>query len=250
MNVLLRRSLFWDGRANTLEEQALGPIENPDEMDLNIDSAVARLNQSEMYNALFQKVYGAAPDKKYLSAAIAAFERTLETSESPFDDWKFSGDANAVSAAVKRGFELFSTKGKCTQCHFGADFTANEFRNIGLFNGLDLNDSGRAAITNLADDIGRFKTPTLRNIALTAPYMHNGKFKTLDEVLEFYNDTKSVVPNGIYTDSVLAKPLGLSADELKDLKAFLLSLTDKRFQKLDRGSQAEALGSMNVVGEY
>ncbi|HTE27848.1 cytochrome-c peroxidase [Flavitalea sp.] len=128
MNVLLRRSLFWDGRANTLEEQALAPIENPDEMDLSIDSAIARLTQNAGYYELFQKVYGAPPDKKYLSAAIAAFERTLETSESPFDDWKFSGDSTAVSASVKRGFELFSSKGKCTQCHFGADFTANEFR--------------------------------------------------------------------------------------------------------------------------
>ncbi|RYY15492.1 MAG: c-type cytochrome [Chitinophagaceae bacterium] len=230
MNVLLRRSLFWDGRVNTLEEQALAPIENPDEMDLSIDSAIARLAKNPTYNALFQQVYNAPPGKKYLSAALAAFERTLETSESPFDEWKFSGDSNAISASVKRGFELFSTKGKCTQCHFGADFTANEFRNIGLFNGTDLNDSGRAVVTQLADDIGRFKTPTLRNIALTAPYMHNGMFRTLDEVLDFYNDTKSIVPNGLYTDSVLSRPLGLTDAEKSDIKAFMLSLTDKRFQ--------------------
>lgn len=229
MNVLLRRSLFWDGRANTLEEQALAPIENPDEMDLSLDSAIARLTKSKEYNELFHQVYGAPPDKKYLSAAIAAFERTLETSESAFDDWKFTGDTNAVSASVKRGFELFNTKGKCTQCHFGADFTANEFRNIGLFNGLDLNDSGRAMITQLPADIGRFKTPTLRNIALTAPYMHNGIFRTLDEVIDFYNDSKSKVPNGLYKDSVLAMPLGLTPSEKSDVKAFLLSLTDKRF---------------------
>jgi cytochrome c peroxidase len=231
MNVLLRRSLFWDGRANTLEEQALAPIENPEEMDLSIDSAIARLKENAVYNELFRKVYSAPPDKNYLSAAIAAFERTLETSESQFDNWKFSGDSNAVSASVKKGFELFSTKGKCTQCHFGADFTANEFRNIGLFNGIDLNDSGRAMITKLADDIGRFKTPTLRNIALTAPYMHNGMFRTMDEVIDFYNDTKSIVPDGLYTDSILAKPLGLTAEEKKDIKAFLMSLTDKRFER-------------------
>ncbi|MHA4843527.1 cytochrome-c peroxidase [Flavitalea antarctica] len=231
MNVLLRVSLFWDGRAKTLEEQALAPIENPDEMDLSIDSAVARLRKNHVYNEFFQKVYGAPPDKTLLSTAIAAFERTLETSESPFDEWKFSGDSNAVSASVKRGFELFNTKGKCNQCHFGADFTANEFRNIGLFNGNDLNDSGRAMVTRLADDVGKFKTPTLRNIALTAPYMHNGKFKTLTEVIDFYNDPKSIVPDALYTDTVLTRPLGLTDEEKKDIRAFLLSLTDKRFAK-------------------
>jgi len=229
MNVLLRRNLFWDGRVNTLEEQALAPIENPDEMDLSLDSAISRLKQNKFYNDLFQEVYNIAPSVQNLAAAIAAFERTLETSDSPFDNWKFSGDSNAVSASVKRGFELFNTKGKCIQCHFGADLTANEFRNIGLFNGLDLNDSGRAVVTKDAADIGKFKTPALRNVALTAPYMHNGMFKTLEEVIEFYNDTKSVVGNPVNKDSILMNPLGLNAEEKKDLKAFLESLTDKRF---------------------
>jgi cytochrome c peroxidase len=250
MNVVLRLSLFWDGRVSTLEEQALAPIENPDEMDLSIDSAIARLTQNKKYYELFQKVYAAPPDKKYLSAAIAAFERTLETSESPFDEWKFTGDSTAVSASVKRGFELFSTKGKCTQCHFGADFTANEFRNIGLFNGIDLNDSGRAMITKLPEDIGRFKTPTLRNIALTAPYMHNGMFRTLDEVIEFYNDTKSIIPNGLNRDTVLAMPLGLSAAEKKDIKAFLLSLTDKRFDTAIRKLNTAVTEHQNLMVKY
>jgi len=229
MNVLLRRNLFWDGRVNTLEEQALAPIENPDEMDLSLDSAISRLKQSKFYNDLFQEVYNTAPSVQNLGAAIAAFERTLETSDSPFDNWKFSGDSNAVSASVKRGFELFNTKGKCIQCHFGADFTANEFRNIGLFNGLDLNDSGRVVVTKDTADIGKFKTPALRNVTLTAPYMHNGMFKTLEEVIEFYNDTKSVVGNAVNKDSILLNPLGLNAEEKKDLKAFLVALTDKRF---------------------
>ena len=198
-------------------------------MDLSIDSAVSRLKQSKFYNDLFHEVYNTAPSVQNLAAAIAAFERTLETSDSPFDNWKFSGDSNAVSASVKRGFELFNTKGKCIQCHFGADLTANEFRNIGLFNGLNLNDSGRAVISKDAADIGKFKTPALRNVALTAPYMHNGMFKTLEEVIEFYNDTKSVVGNAVNKDSILLKPLGLNAEEKKDLKAFLVSLTDKRF---------------------
>ncbi|HTF31089.1 MAG TPA: hypothetical protein VK625_19670, partial [Flavitalea sp.] len=125
--------------------------------------------------------------------------------------------------------ELFNTKGKCIQCHFGADLTANEFRNIGLFNGLNLNDSGRVVVTKDTADIGKFKTPALRNVTLTAPYMHNGMFKTLEEVIEFYNDTKSVVGNAVNKDSILLNPLGLNAEEKKDLKAFLVALTDKRF---------------------
>ena len=240
MNVLLRRSLFWDGRANTLEEQALAPIENPVEMDLPVDSAIARLAADSLYKALFLQTYKEAPNAKNLGSAIAAFERTLETSDSPFDNWKFTGDSNAVSASVKRGFELFNTKGKCIQCHFGADLTANEFRNIGLFNGLDLNDSGRALISKGMQDLGKFKTPSLRNVAVTAPYMHNGMFRTLDEVIDFYNDTKSVVSNSINKDTILDKPLNLTKIEREDIKAFLLALTDKQFLTVARNEKAGA----------
>ena len=178
---------------------------------------------------MFKEVYNTAPSVQNLAEAIAAFERTLETSNSPFDNWKFSDDSTAVSAAVKRGFNLFNGKGKCIKCHFGADLTANEFRNIGLFNGKNLNDSGRAVVSRETGDIGKFKTPALRNVALTAPYMHNGMFKTLEEVIEFYNDTKRIVANAVNKDSILSFPLGLNTEEKKDLKAFLESLTDKRF---------------------
>jgi cytochrome c peroxidase len=134
-----------------------------------------------------------------------------------------------VSESVKRGFVIFNTKGKCIQCHFGPDLASNEFRNIGLFDGKELNDSGRMVITGKADDLGRFKIGPLRNIAITGPYMHNGMFRTLEEVIEFYNETEKVVRYPVNKDTVLAKPLGLTTGEKGDLLAFLLSLTDKRF---------------------
>jgi cytochrome c peroxidase len=229
MNVRLQHSFFWDGRAATLEEQALAPIENPDEMNLPLDTAIARLQQHKAYNAYFKKLFGTEPNRNNLAAAIAAFERTLETSDSPFDEWKFSDDPKAVSDAVKRGFDLFNGKGKCIKCHFGADFTQSDFRNIGLFDGKRFNDSGRIVISKQPEDLGRFKVGSLRNVAITAPYMHNGMFKTLEEVVEFYNDPETIIPNSLNRDTILQKPLGLSNQEISDLVAFLRALTDKGF---------------------
>lgn len=164
MNVRLQQAFFWDGRASSLEKQALAPIENPVEMNLPLDVALSRLRNNAFYNGLFKKIFNSAPTRTHLAEALAAFERTLETSNSPFDEWKFSDKPAAVSDAVKKGFVVFNTKGNCVQCHFGADFTTNQFRNIGLFNAKNLNDSGRAAITKKKDDLGRFKvgSSTLR----------------------------------------------------------------------------------------
>jgi cytochrome c peroxidase len=229
MNLSLQPIFFWDGRAKTLEEQALAPIENPLEMNLHLDEALLRLQKSEKYSRWFKTVFNSEPTRANLADAIAAFERTLETSDSPFDNWKFSDDPLAVSDAVKRGFVVFNEKGKCVRCHFGADFTQHEFRNIGLFDGRNLKDSGRAVISGKKEDIGKFKTPGLRNVAVTAPYMHNGMFKTLKQVIDFYNDPGKVVPNAIARDTILAKPLGLTKQEKKDLEAFLFALTDKSF---------------------
>jgi cytochrome c peroxidase len=235
MNLSLQKTFFWDGRAGTLEEQALRPIADHSEMDLPVAEAVKRLQRSKLYKDYFKRIFNSEPAAANLGAALAAFERTLETSDSPFDNWKFTDDSNAVSAAVKRGFEVFNGKGKCVQCHFGADLTANEFRNIGLFNGKELNDSGRAKISGLAEDIGKFKTASLRNVAVTAPYMHNGQFRSLREVIDFYDDPGKVIPNAINRDTLLAKPMGLTQQEKGDLEAFLLSLTDKRFAAGKKG---------------
>ena len=230
MNVLLQRAFFWDGRAKTLEEQALKPIENPVEMNLPVDSAVRRLQQNKLYADYFETVFKGSPTKENLALAIAAFERTLETSNSAFDEWKFSGKEDAVSDAVKRGFIVFNTKGKCIKCHFGADFAnTNDFRNIGIFDGRRFNDSGRMIVTGKPEDIGKFKVGSLRNVAVTALYMHNGMMKTLEEVIEFYNDTEKRIKHPNNKDTLLAKPLGLTDGEKKDLLEFLKALTDKRF---------------------
>jgi cytochrome c peroxidase len=231
MNLSLQKVFFWDGRKSNLEEQALEPISNPVEMNLPIEKAVARLRASKKYSAWFKKIFNEGPYAHNLAEALAAFERTLETTNSPFDDWKFSGNASAVSESAKRGFVLFNGKAKCIKCHFGADLTTNEFRNIGLFDGKQLNDSGRFRISRKSEDIGRFKVPALRNISVTAPYMHNGMFKTLEEVIDFYNDPSKKVPAAINRDSLQSKPLDLTVMEKNDLKEFLLSLTDRRFKR-------------------
>ena len=240
MNISLHNSFFWDGRANSLEEQALEPIANPSEMDLPVKEAVLRLQTDRTYNNYFEIVFNSKPSATNLGEAIAAYERSLETSNSPFDNWKFSEDDQAVSEPVKRGFALFNGKGKCIKCHFGSDLTQNEFRNIGLFNGMELNDSGRVKISGKMEDIGKFKTPGLRNIAMTAPYMHNGIFKSLKEVIDFYDDPEKVIPNSINRDSALAKPLGLTEKEKADIEAFMISLTDKRFV-MEKGMQSYRL---------
>ena len=232
MNVALQRIFFWDGRAKTLEEQALAPIENPDEMNLPIDEALKRLKENALYNASFKQIFNSEPTRATLAEALASFERSLETSESPFDHWKFYQDPHAVSEAVKRGFNVFNKKGKCVTCHFGTNFALDEFRNIGLFNGRNLDDSGRASNSGNPEDLGKFKIAPLRNIALTAPYMHNGMFKTLREVIEFYDDPRKIVPDGLNRDTILSRPLGLTENEKTDLEAFLNALTDKSFLKI------------------
>lgn len=239
MNVLLQANFFWDGRAKTLEEQALIPIANPDEMDLPIDVAIKRLNNSRAYRSEFGRVFGELPTGKNLAIALAEFQGTLETNESPLDDWRMNDNEAAVSESAKRGFALFNGRANCVQCHFGANFNSSEFRNIGLFNGKTLADSGRAAITKRAADLGKFKIGPLRNVALTAPYMHNGMFKTLAQVIDYYDDPDKVVPNAINRDPLLAKPLGLTKQEKLDLESFLRALTDKRF--LVKAQSAEKL---------
>lgn len=227
MNVSAQTHFFWDGRATTLEEQALMPIANPDEMALPIDSAIKRLQADENYVRLFKSIFNEAPSSKTLAIALAKFEKSMET-PSPFDDWRINDNENALSASAKRGFTIFSNKGKCIKCHFGPDFNNVEFRNIGLFDGIKLNDSGRADFTHLASDVGKFKIGPLRNIALTAPYMHNGMFKTLRAVIDYYNDPDKVVPNPINRDTLLSQPLHLTEQEKTDLENFLKSLSGKR----------------------
>ncbi len=230
LNMKNRPYFFWDGRAKSLEEQSLMPIANKEEMGLPIDEAVKRLNQNKTYTNLFLKIFGTLPSARTLSLAIAAYEKTLETDESKFD--LSFGDSIQLSESEERGRQLFvGEKAKCFDCHMGPDFTNDDFKNIGLYDGASLSDKGRFNISKKTEDLGKFKTPSLRNIAITAPYMHNGMFKTLEEVVEFYNNTRDFVKNPINIDSSLAKPLGLSHQEKADLVNFMKTLTDKQYAK-------------------
>jgi len=231
MNQSARNFHFWDGRSQSLEEQVVGPIENPVEMDVPLSFVVDKLNKHAQYRTFFIKIFGHTADKKSVIDAITSFERTLETNNSAFDCYMNASDTTKFSASAKRGREIFNVKGKCFDCHFGPDFTNDDFRNLGLFNGKDLNDSGRFKITHDPKDIGRFKVSGLRNIALTAPYMHNGMFTTLMDVINYYNTPDDFINNSKNRDSLLAKPLGLTEQDKKDLVAFLVSLTDARFLK-------------------
>lgn len=224
MNVAGRPYLFWDGRVATLEEQVLHPIINPSEMGMQIPDLLKKLNKNSFYKKAFKQIYGAKPNVKNLGKAIAAFERTLETGGAPIDLF-IGGDSSAISISAMRGRDVFLNKGRCFDCHFTPDFTADEFKNIGLFNGFDLRDSGRFMITHDLSDLGKFKVPGLRNVALTAPYMHNGMFATLEEVVAYYNDPDRFVPGAINRDSAMNEPLHLTAQEQEDLVAFLKSLT-------------------------
>ncbi len=230
LNMKNRPYYFWDGRAATLHEQSLMPIENPDEMGLPIAEAVERLNRSDLYKGLFRKVFKQNPNSKNLGEAIAAFEQTLETVDSKFDDW--SNNLGTLSEEEERGRELFTgNKAKCFDCHSMEDFTDDDFKNIGLFNGRDLADIGRFGITGRESDKGKFKTPGLRNVGVTAPYMHDGRFQTLEQVVSYYNTPFMFVDDPVNIDSLLLRPLKLTTTEKKELVAFLKTLTDKAYLK-------------------
>lgn len=232
MNSSGRTSMFWDGRAETLEDQAIFPIENPLEMDLPVGEALRRLNGDPHYAAAFQAAYGGPATARSLGRALAAYQKTLDTTDTPYDRYAH-GDDTAISDSAKRGRLLFIGKAKCAECHSGEDFTSDRFRNIGLFNRGTLDDRGRGAITGDAGDDGQFKVPSLRNVAVTAPYMHNGMFASLREVIEYYNNPDTVVPDAHGRDASMAGPLQLTSAEIDDLEHFLVALTDDRFTRKD-----------------
>lgn len=223
-NLSGRPYFFWDGRSPNLEDQVLHPIQHPLEMGLTLKELNRRLRADKFYVKWFKKHYGKLPDAYLAARAIAAFERTLETGNAPIDRF-MDGDSGAISLSAMRGREIFTEKGKCFECHFTPDFTADEFKNIGLFNAKNLNDSGRFIVTKKQDDLGKFRVPGLRNVTLTAPYMHNGMFKTLTEVIDYYDNPSALVPNAINRDTLLNGRLNLTSREKADLLAFLQTLT-------------------------
>jgi len=216
INAAFHRFHFWDGRAASLEEQALGPIANPIEMNLPIDEAVKRLNEIPGYKKQFNDVFGCDVTKECLAKAIAAYERTILSGDAPYDRYK-AGDAKALSESAIRGMKLFFGKANCSACHSGPSFTDFAFHNIGVGMDKPEPDKGRVEISKLEGDTGAFKTPTLREIGRSGPYMHDGSMKTLEEVVEHYN--KGGTPNK-YLDEEIFK-LSLSEQDKADLVTFM-----------------------------
>lgn len=215
---------FWDGRASSLEEQALGPIENPIEMDARLPDVIKKLKAHPYYPQKFQEAFGTDVNADGIAKAIASFERALKVKPSAVERF-WAGDKDALTAQQKQGMAIFnSSKGRCVACHSGPDMTDRRFNNIGV--GFEPpfrpdRDLGRYAVTKRDEDYGKFKTPTLRNIALSAPYMHDGSLATLEEVVDFYNQGGHDNPN---LDPRIGE-LGLTVDERAALVAFLKALT-------------------------
>ncbi len=207
---------FWDGRANHVEGQALGPIQNPIEMDLTLEEVTEKLNKIPGYKKQFQDVFGTDATPDAIAKAIAAFERTIISGNAPYDRYK-AGDENALSPEAKRGMALFFGKAHCSACHSGPHFSDGAFHNIGVGITADDADLGREVHSKLAGDRGAFKTPTLREIARTAPYMHDGSEKTLHDVIEYYN--RGGTKNDHLDEEIF--PLSLTKEEVNDLVKFL-----------------------------
>jgi cytochrome c peroxidase len=264
LNALYNKTQFWDGRVNTLEEQAANPIVNAFEMGHpNLDAAVAQIASVEEYQQAFQRVFGRAANGPDLLRAIASYERTQLSFDSPFDRF-IAGDNNAIDASAKRGWELFNTQARCNKCHALTDsqrdvtvFTDNDFHNIGIgiirhnVVGLarqaeqliksgdtagidraaiqtDMSALGRFLITKKQKDTASFKTPDIRNVLVTGPYFHDGSQATLWDVIDHYNKGDGL--QNPYLDEDI-QPLALTETDIDDLVAFMASLTSAIYRE-------------------
>lgn len=217
-NLAWNNSFFWDGRASTLEKQALMPVTSKNEMNLPKEELVEKISKVAFYQERFSTLYSDGINALNISKALASFERSIITRNSPFDKY-LKGDKKAISKDSIAGMNLFTTKASCIVCHSGANFTDNSFHNLG-FTSID---EGRGKIVNDKSLNGAFKTPGLRNIALSAPYLHDGSLKTLEDVVVFYNKGGGVSKN----KSNLIRPLNLNKKEIYQLVSFLNSLTEE-----------------------
>lgn len=219
---------FWDGRASTLEEQAKGPMANPIEMGNTHEAVVGKIKSVAGYRAMFKSAFGTEEiDIDHVAKAIATFERTVLSGNSAFDRWD-AGDKKAMTPEQVRGMNVFLNKAKCDQCHEGLNFTSNMYANIGIGTDKAQPDDGRYAVTKNPADWGVFKTPTLRDVSRTAPYMHDGSLKTLEEVVDYYD--KGGLKNKNLDEKI--KPLKLTAQDKKDLVAFLHALDGEGWQQI------------------
>jgi cytochrome c peroxidase len=264
LNALYNKTQFWDGRVNTLEEQAALPIVNSVEMGHpNLDAAVAQIAAVEEYQQAFRAVFGRPPNGPDLVRAIASYERTQLSFDSPFDHF-IAGETNAIDESAKRGWELFNTQARCNKCHALTDtqrdvtvFTDNDFHNIGI--GIirhnvvalarqaeqliksgdtaaidraaiqtDMSALGRFLITKKEKDIASFKTPDIRNVLMTGPYFHDGSQETLWDVVDHYNKGDGL--RNPYLDEDI-QPLALSESDIDDLVAFMASLTSATYKE-------------------
>jgi cytochrome c peroxidase len=271
LNALYNKSQFWDGRVTTLEQQAALPITNPFEMGSGtIGEAVARIASDKQYQAEFMQAFDRDVNEYDMLRAIAAYERTLVSFDSPFDHF-IAGDANAISEQAKRGWELFNSKARCNRCHALTDnqrdvtlFMDNDFHNIGIgilrhrvgplaqqaerdialghVSGIDtaaitseMSVLGRFLVTRKPDDIASFKTPGLRNVLVTGPYFHDGSMQTLWDVMDHYNKGDGITDPWLDKD---IQPLAMTEPEIDEVVAFLASLTSPQYK--DAGDQEYA----------
>lgn len=213
-----------EGGVPTLEMQVLIPIQEHNEFDFNIVLVAERMKEDSAYLRMAQDAYNREPDAFVITRAIACFERSLLSGNSPYDQYHFQGDPEALTRSQQRGMELFfDDRTQCSTCHGGFNFTNYAFENNGLFEVYP--DDGRFRLTAKESDRALFKVPGLRNIALTAPYMHDGSLQTLEEVVRHYQSGGADHPN----KSPLIRPMMLSEREQQDLVQFLHSLTDETF---------------------
>jgi cytochrome c peroxidase len=279
LNAMFNATQFWDGRSPTLEEQAKLPILNPVEMAMpSPEAVVAKVRGIPEYATEFQRVFGREVTYDDLASAIAAFERTQFSGSAPFDRFLLQGDDKALDASAKRGWALFNGKARCNECHAANAtsplFSDQKFHNIGIAahkqdfvklaqQGLrvvrtgdekqidelalqtEFSELGRFLVTKQENDVGSFKTPTLRNTGITAPYMHDGSLATLWDVMDHYN--KGGVANP-FLDGGMQR-LGLTEAEVDDVVAFLFTLTDERYAKLNAKELARQRGRKNVRPE-
>lgn len=285
VNAAYNKTQFWDGRSPDLEDQARHPFINPVEMGLpNHEPILETIRGDENYLAMFRNVFGIGGKDitiEHVTMAIAAFERTQISGNSPFDRWYFGGDKDAIDEQAVRGFAVFLGNGRCVSCHVieqdNALFTDHLFHNVGVgindiqdkvpelakafqvaknagadvdvtvLTNPDTSHLGRFAVDDQFSSIGGFKTPTLRNIAVTAPYMHDGSLATLREVVDHYNNGGITDPDG-QVNAFLSggiRPLNLTEQEIEDLVAFMETLTSPQYEQ----ASANTVAAVQVSGE-
>jgi len=218
-NVAMGRLFFWDGRAVSLEDQVRFPIESPRELGSKLTQVVSRLKADPGYASAFGRAFTDGVTAGNVARSLADFERTLLLGNSRIDRFR-AGNADVLTDAQRQGLWLYESRGRCWRCHSGANFTDERFHNTGVGSRREAPDPGRMTVSSLASDRGRFKTPTLRGVGRTAPYMHDGSVKTLKEVVEFYNR------GGVKNPQLdpLMRPLELDKQEIGFLVEFLKAL--------------------------